>query len=590
MEDEEDELKFDDNRLGSNSCQKPTLFGETKVKLGKEIATKIEEDVECRKIMKRENVKLRNGKITGPWNGIYAVRQWLMSYFPRFDLTQLGYDEEEVISSSSYFSIDQSEFSPSATDQSTQSKKPDDSLCVGSLFVRYVMAYHYEEYKKLENVCEEISFQFAELGSDRNVNLFARKDVKKETFDKVVNDFIDFYQSQNQKMQQEIFPVPGKNMKGVIAETQAKCSVVIDFSQKSDAGPDKESDKDSDKIIIYGEKEKVQEALKFLKGKKVDDSTGTTSSSSQPIGATGGSSSTVTRGSRSSATGSSSAAGSSSRREKSSTLEKFSCVLFQSVKVFVYQGDICNETSDVIVNPANEHLKHSAGTAAAVVKAGGKSIQAESDEIMKRRRHFDLAPGEVVATKAGNLPCKLIVHVVSPSWDTYSQSHKDTAKSVLFQAVLNSLTVASQNGATSVSMLSLSSGTFGVPVQICADVLFKAAIHFAKNASSANPLTDIRFVNIDEITTQAFAQEMKKRFGASVRRSFVVFPFNDKGSKKGDQYAQSQFDMWLQNPMDATNDSGRKLTGEGKKINVAHTYILGRSVVDMIHIKVLKLF
>ena len=516
--------------------------------MGKEIATKIEKDDECGKFLKKENVKLQSGKMTGPWNGIHAVGQWLMSYFPRFNLTHLGYDEEEVISSS-HSSIDQSELPPSAADQSTQSKKPDDSLSVGSLFVRYIMAYHYEEYKKLENICEEISFQFAELETDRNVNLFARKDVKKETFDKVVNDFIDFYQSQNQKMQQEIFPVSGKNMKGVITETQAKCSVVIDFSQKSDKGPDKESDKDSDKIIIYGEKEKVQEALKFLKGKKVDDSTGTTSSSSQPKGATGGSSSTVTRGSRSSATGSSSAAGSSSPREKSATVEKFSCVLFQSMQVAVYQGDICKETADVIVNPANEYLKHSAGAAAAIVKAGGKSIQDESDEIMKKRRYCDLDPGQVVVTKAGKLPCKLIVHAVGPRWNNYYSYQKDTAKNVLFGAVLNSLTVASHHGARSISIPAISSGIFGVPLSTCAEVLFTAAIQFAQNAPSSNHLADIRFVNIDETTTRAFVEEMKKQFGSSIRRENIeMLPFNDKGNKKEDQYAQNQLNAWKQNP------------------------------------------
>ena len=520
------------------------------MKLGKDIATKIEKDDECGKFLKKENVKLQSGKMIGTWNGIHVVGQWLMSYFPSLDLTHLGYDEEVI--SSSHSSIDQSELPPSAADQSTQSKKPDESLCVGSLFVRYIMAYHYEEYKKLEDICEEISFQFAELETDRNVNLFARKDVKKQTFDKVVDDFIYFYQSQNRKMQQEIFPVSGKNMNNVIAETQTKFSVVIDFSQKSD----KWSDKDSDKIIIYGKKEKVQEALKFLKDKKVDDSTGTTSSSSQPKGATGGSSSTATRGSNS-------AAGSSSPREKSTTVEKFSCVLFQNINVSVYQGDITKETVDVIVNSANERLHHSAGVAGAIVKAGGKSIQDESDEIMKKRRYYDVAPGQVVKTKAGNLPCNLIVHAVGPRWLNYASYEKDTAKNLLFSAVLNSLSIASQYGAKSISIPAISSGIFGVPVQICAEVLFKAATVFAKTAPG--PLTDIRFVNIDKTTTQTFAEEMKKQFGSSVRQEcFQVFHSTKDGSNAPvDQHIQRQFNAWEQNPISAANPSTVKVSYAG---------------------------
>ena len=191
------------------------------------------------------------------------------------------------------------------------------------------------------------------------------------------------------------------------------------------------------------------------------------------------------------------------------------------MKVSVYEGNICKETSDVIVNSTNGELKHRTGLPAAIVKAGGKSIQDECDEIMKTRRHSPLAPGEVVVTKAGNLPSNRILHAVAPKWDTYSQSKKNEARNALFNALLNSLKVASQNSATSISIPAIGSGMCGVPVQICAEVLFTAATHFAKNASSSNTLKDIRFVDIDKTHVEAFAQEMKKRFGALVRRKNV---------------------------------------------------------------------
>ena len=162
-------------------------------------------------------------------------------------------------------------------------------------------------------------------------------------------------------MHQEIIPVPLKNKNGLIAETQTKFSVVIDSSQGSD------------KMLIYGERDNVQEAVKFLKS-KAGDSVSTTSVPSKPKGAIGRSSSEV-------------ATRSSLSHEKSETVEKFSCVLFQNVKVSVYQGDITKDT-DIIVNPANERLKHSEG--AAIVKAGGKSVQDESYEIMKKRRHYTI--------------------------------------------------------------------------------------------------------------------------------------------------------------------------------------------------------
>ena len=98
--------KFTNDCPGLHFDQKTVPFGETKVKLEKEIASKIEKDVECEKILKKENVKLESGKIKGPWNGILAVGQWLYTHFPSFDLTHLGYDEEEESIPSSHSSID----------------------------------------------------------------------------------------------------------------------------------------------------------------------------------------------------------------------------------------------------------------------------------------------------------------------------------------------------------------------------------------------------------------------------------------------------------------------------------------------------
>ena len=105
--------KFNNRRLD----HKPAVpFGETEVKLEKGLASKIKKDAEWGKLLKKENVKLESGKIKGPWNGIFTVGQWLYTKFPSFDLTHLGYDENEESISSSRCSIDQSEGSLSATE------------------------------------------------------------------------------------------------------------------------------------------------------------------------------------------------------------------------------------------------------------------------------------------------------------------------------------------------------------------------------------------------------------------------------------------------------------------------------------------
>ena len=45
-------------------------------------------------------------------------------------------------------------------------------------------------------------------------------------------------------------------------------------------------------------------------------------------------------------------------------------------------GDITNEKTDAIVNPANSNLAHSGGAAAAILREGGPKVQHESINII----------------------------------------------------------------------------------------------------------------------------------------------------------------------------------------------------------------
>ena len=404
--------------------------------------------------------------------------------------------------------------SPTPSDVTVQSKQHDESLCVNSFLLRYIMAYHYEEYQSLEEVSKKISIQ-VKSKIERNLRLIIRDDVNKETFSRKVDKFIDFHRAQNPKMHQEEFPMQPKVRKDVISEARSKFSVLMDSNQKKD------------KITIHGEKEKVQEAILFLKSKVSDLSRKSKKDFGRSFKAKIGPNSPT------------------GAAEKV-IVENFSCVLSQNVKVAVYQGDITKERADVIVNPANEYLKHSSGAASAIVKAGGESIQVESDEIMRQRRHRSLTAGEVVVTKAGRLHCNLIIHAVSPRWANYYQ--QQDAKEALFSVAYNCLASASQNGASSISMPAIISENFGLPSQVCAEVLFAVAIYFAENASISNNLKNIRFVNIDKSTSQVFVQEMKKRFGSSVKKESVeMFHLNGTG-RNTKQHQQSLSERSRQSP------------------------------------------
>lgn len=83
-------------------------------------------------------------------------------------------------------------------------------------------------------------------------------------------------------------------------------------------------------------------------------------------------------------------------------------------RLSVRYGNILAESTDAIVNAANGHLAHGGGLAGAIVRAGGRSIQQESDDLISRMG--ELPPGSAVHTFAGSLPFKYIIHAVGPVW------------------------------------------------------------------------------------------------------------------------------------------------------------------------------
>src|SRR5687767_8969440 len=76
----------------------------------------------------------------------------------------------------------------------------------------------------------------------------------------------------------------------------------------------------------------------------------------------------------------------------------------------LYHGDLTEAQVGAIVNAANEHLEHGGGLAGAIVRRGGKEIQAESNAWV--RQHGLAGHDKPALTGAGQLPCQAIIHAV----------------------------------------------------------------------------------------------------------------------------------------------------------------------------------
>lgn len=169
----------------------------------------------------------------------------------------------------------------------------------------------------------------------------------------------------------------------------------------------------------------------------------------------------------------------------------------------LYQGDLTEEAVDAIVNAANEHLAHGGGLAAAIVRRGGREIQAESDAWV--REYGRAGHDKPALTGAGRLPCKFIIHAVGPMWGSGDEAAK------LKTAYTAALELADKHQFTSVAFPSLSTGLFGFPVEQAAPIAVQAVLDFCAERSTS--LRDIRFTLIDAPTVGVFRNEFKRRLG-----------------------------------------------------------------------------
>jgi O-acetyl-ADP-ribose deacetylase (regulator of RNase III) len=118
----------------------------------------------------------------------------------------------------------------------------------------------------------------------------------------------------------------------------------------------------------------------------------------------------------------------------------------------IREGDITKLEVDAIANAANTDLRHGGGVAGAIVRAGGGSIQEESDRLAP------IGLGEAVATGAGELPCRWVIHAAT------MRLGGPTSAEIIRDATASTLRVADELGARSLALVAFGTGVGGFPV------------------------------------------------------------------------------------------------------------------------------
>lgn len=165
--------------------------------------------------------------------------------------------------------------------------------------------------------------------------------------------------------------------------------------------------------------------------------------------------------------------------------------------IVIVCGDITKETTDAIVNAANEYLAGGGGVDGAIHSAGGPAIMAEC------RKIGGCPTGQSVITTAGRLTAKYVIHTVGP---IYSGGNKGEAD-LLQNAYVNSLKLAREKGLQSISFPAISCGVYGYPVEEAARLAIKMCIEFARENSA---IKLIRHILFNRKIYDVFSAEFKK--------------------------------------------------------------------------------
>ncbi|MFD5493176.1 O-acetyl-ADP-ribose deacetylase [Streptomyces sp. GDS52] len=161
------------------------------------------------------------------------------------------------------------------------------------------------------------------------------------------------------------------------------------------------------------------------------------------------------------------------------------------------QGDITRQHVDAIVNAANSSLLGGGGVDGAIHRRGGPAILEECRRLRASLHSDGLPTGRAVATTAGALNARWVIHTVGPVFT----SEEDRSE-LLASCYRESLRVADELGACTVAFPAVSTGGYGWPLDDGARIAVETV------RAVETDVEEVVFVLFDRWAYEAFASQV----------------------------------------------------------------------------------
>ena len=166
-------------------------------------------------------------------------------------------------------------------------------------------------------------------------------------------------------------------------------------------------------------------------------------------------------------------------------------------EVSLLVGDITKIPADAIGNAANSGLVGGGGVDGAIHRAGGPAIMRELDQV--RERIGRCPPGDAVATRAGNLNARWVIHAVGPVYKDGQCGEADLLQSCYQRCI----SLSDELGARTLTLPAISTGVYGYPMDQASQIAVSTVAGLLRDG--ATRVRRVTFVLFDKAAFREFS-------------------------------------------------------------------------------------